>query len=202
MSPNYIKRLGNYQFAIIASWFSSSSPWRATYHSTPAISSATYLQMTGRIDNDLWSTGLIITSSNTSPKSHSTAPATSQASAASTKTRSELPLKADNQNYLMAGHRQLLQRKRHCQRRQELYWHNCAQVTAESLVSTWSEWTESTRSAQPLSPLLSFASWHPSPFRLPFEADHTNSRIAMDCSDHNREVPLFGDWWGELTTTT
>ena len=49
---------------------------------------------------------------------------------------SKLPLKAAHQNSLMAGRRPLLQPNRHCQGRQELYWHNCALVTAESLVST------------------------------------------------------------------
>ena len=44
---------------------------------------------------------------------------------------SELPLKAGHQNSLMANRRPLRQPNRHCQGRQELYWHNCAQVTAE-----------------------------------------------------------------------
>ena len=61
---------------------------------------------------------------------------TSRQSAASTKMRSELPLKASHQNCLMADRRPLLQPNRHCQGRQKLYWHNCAPVTAESLVST------------------------------------------------------------------
>ena len=34
------------------------------------------------------------------------------------------------------------------------------------------------------------------------EADHTDSGIAMDCADRNRETPHLGDWWGELTATT
>ena len=41
MSPNCIKRLGNYQFASITSWFTISSPYHAIYHKIPAISSAT-----------------------------------------------------------------------------------------------------------------------------------------------------------------
>ena len=50
-------------------------------------------------------------------------------------------------------------------------------ITAES----WSihVWHKSD-SAQPLPQLRSFASWHPPPLRLPFEAYHTDSRIAMD----------------------
>ena len=113
----------------------------AIYHNIPAISSATDRQMTGRNDDDLWSVGLNLTSSNTSPKIHSATPATSRQSAASTKMRSELSLKAAHQNSLMADRRPLLQPNRHCQGRQELYWHNCAPVTAESLVSTWTEST-------------------------------------------------------------
>ena len=60
MSPNCIKRLGNYQFA-------SSSPLHAIYHNIPAISSAADRQMTGRNDDDHWSAGLNLTSSNTLP---------------------------------------------------------------------------------------------------------------------------------------
>ena len=36
----------------------------------------------------------------------------------------------------MADRRVFPQLIRHCQERQELFWHNCASVTAESLVST------------------------------------------------------------------
>ena len=54
---------------------------------------------------------------------------------------SELKLKAARQNCLMADRRQLQQPNRHCQGRQELYWHNCVPVTAESLVSTLIEST-------------------------------------------------------------
>ena len=136
MSPNCTKRLGNYLFASITSWFPSSSPLHAIYHNIPAISSATDRQMTGRNDDDLWSAGIYLTSCNTSPKSHSATPATSRQSAASTKMRSELPLKAAHQNCLMTDRRPLLQPSRHCQGWQELFWHNCAPVTAESLVST------------------------------------------------------------------
>ena len=57
------------------------------------------------------------------------------------KMRSELPLKATHQNCLMADRRPLLQPNILCQGRQELFWHNCAPVTAESLVSTWIEST-------------------------------------------------------------
>ena len=53
--------------------------------------------------------------------------------------RSERPLKAAHQNYLMADRRPLLQPNRYCQGREELYWHNCAPVTDESVVSTWRE---------------------------------------------------------------
>ena len=87
-------------------------------------------------DDDLCSAGLNLTSSNASPKSHSATPATSRQSAASTKMRSEQPLRAAHQNCLMADRRQLLQPNRHFQGRQELFWHNCAPVTAESLFST------------------------------------------------------------------
>ena len=108
----------------------------AIYHNNPAISSATDCQMTGRIDDYLRSAGLNLRSSNTSLKSHSATPATSRPSAASTKMRTELPLKAAHQNCLMADCRPLLQPNRHWQGRQELYWHYCALVTAKSLVST------------------------------------------------------------------
>ena len=60
------------------------------------------------------SAGLNLTSSNTSPKSHSATPATSQQTAASTKMWSELPLKTAHQNCLMAERRPLLQPNRHC----------------------------------------------------------------------------------------
>ena len=79
--------------------------------------------------------GLDLASSNLSPKCHSTTPATSRPSAASTKMWSELTSKAAHQNYLMADRHSLLQPNRHCQGRQELYWHKCASVTVESLVS-------------------------------------------------------------------
>ena len=75
-------------------------------------------------------------------ESHSAIPATSRQSAASTKMRSELSLKAAHQNYSLADRRPLIQPNRHCQGRQELFWHNCAPVTADSLVSTC---TKSTR---------------------------------------------------------
>ena len=68
-------------------------------------------------------------------KSHSATPATCRQSAASTKMRSELPLKAAHQKWLMADRRPLPQPNTHCQGRQELHWHNCAPSTAESLVS-------------------------------------------------------------------
>ena len=58
-------------------------------------------------------------------------PATCRPSAAFTKMRSELPLKAAHQNCLMANRCPLIQLNRNCQGRQELYWHNCAPVTAE-----------------------------------------------------------------------
>ena len=89
-------------------------------------------QMTRRIADDLRSAGLNLTSSNTSPKSHSASPATSRSSAAPTKMWSELPLKAAHQNCLMADRHPLLQPNRHCQGRQELC---CTLVTAVSLVS-------------------------------------------------------------------
>ena len=82
-------------------------------------------------DDVLWSAGLNLTSSNTSPKSHSTTPATSRPLSASNKMRSELPLKAAHHNYLMAGRRLLMQQNIHCQGRRELYWNSCAPVTAE-----------------------------------------------------------------------
>ena len=53
-----------------------------------------------------------------------------------TNMRSELTLKAVHQNCLIADRRPLPQLNRHCQGRQELHWHNCAPVPAESLVST------------------------------------------------------------------
>ena len=53
--------------------------------------------------------------SNTTPKSHSATPATSRQSAASTKMRSELPLKAAHQSFLMADRRPLLKPNSHCQ---------------------------------------------------------------------------------------
>ena len=53
-----------------------------------------------------------------------------------TKMRTEQSLKAAHQNCLMVDRRPLLQPNRHCQGRQELYWHNRALVTAESLVCT------------------------------------------------------------------
>ena len=137
MLPNCIRRLVNCQFASISSWFSSSSPWHAICHNIHAISSAIDRQMTGRNDNDLWSAGLYLTSNNTSPKSHSATPAASRQSAASTKIRSELPLITAHQNCLMADRRPLPLPNWHCQGRQKLYWHNCAPVTAESVVSTW-----------------------------------------------------------------
>ena len=76
-----------------------------------------------------------LTSSNTSPNSHSAAPATSRQSAASNNMRSELSLKAARQKCSMADRRPLLQPNKHCQGRQGLYWHNCSPVTAEFLVS-------------------------------------------------------------------
>ena len=98
--------------------------------------------MTGCVEDDLWSAGLRRTSSNTSPKSHSTTPATSRPSTASTKMRSELPLKAAHQNFSMADCRSMPQPNIHYRWRRELYWYNCAPVIAVTLVSTW---TESTR---------------------------------------------------------
>ena len=97
--------------------------------------------MIGRNDDDLWSVGLRLTSSNTSPQSHSATPATSRQSAASTKMRSELSLNAAHQNCSIADRRPLLQPNTHCKGRQEQYWHNCAPVTVASLVSTWGEST-------------------------------------------------------------
>ena len=43
-------------------------------------------------------------------------------------------IESSSSNCLMADCRPLLQPNRHCQGRQGLYWHNCAPVTAESLV--------------------------------------------------------------------
>ena len=57
-------------------------------------------------------------------------------------------------------------------------------------------------STQPLPRLWSLSSWHPPPFWLPFKADHTDSRVAMNCAKRNRESPKLGDWWDKLTTTT
>ena len=198
MSPNCMMRLVNYQSGSITSWYPSSSPWHAIYHDIPAISSATDRQKTGRNDDDFWSVGLNLTSSNTSPKSHSATPATSRQSAASTKMRSELPLKAAHQNCLMADRRPLLQQNRLCQGRQELFWHNCTPVTAEYLVSTLIELTRqrATIATAVVSRLLK-----PTTLWLPFEADHTD-RIVMDYADRNCKAPQPGDWWDELTTTT
>ena len=56
--------------------------------------------------------------------------------------RSVLSMKAAHQDCLKADRRPLLQPNRHCHGRQELYWHNCAPVTSESLGNTR---TESTR---------------------------------------------------------
>ena len=80
-------------------------PWHAIYHIIPFISSATDRQMTGRIEGDLRSASFNLAFSNTSPKSHSTTPATSRLSAAPSKMRPELPLKAAHQNCLMAVRR-------------------------------------------------------------------------------------------------
>ena len=44
-------------------------------------------------------------------------------------------IESTSSKLLNGDRRPLLQPNRHCQGRQELYWHNCAQVTAESLVS-------------------------------------------------------------------
>ena len=93
------------------------------------------------IGDDLWSASLNLTSSIASPNNHSTVPATSLPSAASTEKRSELPLKAAHQICLMADRRPLLLPNRHYQGRQELYWHNCAPDKAESMVSMWTELT-------------------------------------------------------------
>ena len=56
-------------------------------------------------------------------------------------------------------------------------------------------------SAQPFPRLCSFVSWHPPPFQMPFEANHTDSKIIMDCADRIRVAPQVGDWWDELTKT-
>ena len=152
--------------------------------------------MTGRNDDDLWSAGLNLTSSNTSPKSHSATPATSRQSAASTKMRSELPLKAAHHNCLMAAH---------CYRRTDIAKEdrNYTGTTAHrSLPNLWSVYEYNRPDiVQPLPHLWSVASWHPPPFWQSFKADHTDSRIAMDWADRNRESPQLGDWWDKLTTT-
>ena len=131
MSPNCIKRHGNYQFTSITSWFPDSTPFHSIYHNIHAISSATDRQMTGRNDDNIWSAVLYIASSNASPKSQSTTPAICRPSAASSKMRSELPLKAALQNSLK------LPAHFYSQERLVLSWHIRAPVTAESLVSTW-----------------------------------------------------------------
>ena len=134
-----------------------------------------------------------------SPKIHSTTPATNRPSAASTNMRSELPLKAAYQNFLMAV-------RRHCYRKTDTAKEdkNYAGTTAHRLQPNPWLVHELNRfdSEQPLPRLGSFASWHPPPFRQPFEADHIDSRIAMDFAGRNRETPLLGDWWDEKTTTT
>ena len=146
---------------------------------------AFFIFMTGRNDDDLWSAGLSITSSNTSPKSHSETQATSRQSVASTKMWSELPLKAAHQNCLMADRRPLLQPNRHCQGRQELYWHNCAPVTAESLVSTW---IESTRKHATIATTVVIRLMAPTTFLTAFRSRPHNSRIVMDGAVRNSET--------------
>ena len=136
--------------------------------------------MTGRNDDDLWLAGLNLTSSNTSSKSHSATPATSRQSAASTKIRSELPLKAAHLNCFMAT-------AAHCYSRTDTANEdkNYSGTTAHRpQPNSWSvHWQNRPDSAQPLPPLWSFASWHPPPFCQSFEADHTDSRIVMDSAD-------------------
>ena len=144
-----------------------------------------------RHDDDLWSTGFNLTSSNTSPKGHTGTPATIRQSAASTKMRPVMPLKAAHHNCLMADRRPLQQPNRHCQRRQEQYWQNCAPVKTESLFSIW---RDSTRQHATIATTVSIRTWHPPPFRLPKEADHTDSRIVIDCAEQNRETPQLSDW--------
>ena len=68
-----------------------------------------------QIDDNLYSVGLDLTYSNISPMSQSTTPATSRPSAASTKMKSELSLKAAHQNCSMAERGPLTQANRHCQ---------------------------------------------------------------------------------------
>ena len=139
-----------------------------------------------RNDDVLWSAGLDLTSSNTSPKSHSATPATCRQSAESTKMQSELPLKAAHQNCLMADRRPLPQPNRHYQGRQRLYWHNCAPVTAESLVSTW---IESTRQRATIATIVVSRLMTPTTFSTAHRSWQHWQYFDMDCADRNRETP-------------